>query len=232
MGRRLKQRATGEGQEIEAGWEVATTQLLLHKPLGAISCRVPVYWATHVNQACAAYERLVALHAQVASIPPGDNQIRLIGDEDVVVGLYAAGAEMVSNAVRSVQYLVQAMMQGRPELGSQSIVDRIKDATATLGISVHVDSDDWQGFAEMVRVRDALEHPTDANVYCIDQGQESVPLAWFVSDQSLATYVRYRQWFDGVVRDWEAVAQRPQEVTLTIERGIVSDHPVKKPRTL
>ncbi|MGC2635937.1 MAG: hypothetical protein WA294_02085, partial [Acidobacteriaceae bacterium] len=133
------------------------TQLLLHKPLGAISCRVPVYWATHVNQAHAAYERLVALHAQVAAIPPGDNQIRLIVDEDVVVGLYAAGAEMVSNAVRSVQYLVQAMMQGKPELGSRSIVDRIKDATATLGISVHVDSDNWQGFAEMARVRDALE---------------------------------------------------------------------------
>jgi hypothetical protein len=231
MGRKARTAVTGVGQPHEKGARIAVVQLLLHQPLGMIGYPLPIYWANHVNFAHAGYERLLALHEQIEAIEPWESGVRHVSDEALLIDVYDSGSAMVSNAVRSVQHLAQQMSAfAKVRLTSTTLVDRIKEAGDLVGIDARVGSDGWQGFTEIVRVRDAIEHPETETVYSGEEtGQESVPLAWLISDQGLTAYVRYRGWFDDLARDWKGLLAAQGPATLTVQRGLVSKHAVKKP---
>lgn len=233
MGRSSKMISTGSGIAIEAGANVAVTQLLVHDPLGTIGYFWPIHWACHVNIAHADYERLVAIHEEIAKLDPGPNKVRLVSDELLLRDAYDCGSSMVSNAVRSIRHLTQAMAtHGIAPLTTHRAIEQIKEATAALGIDCRITDPGYDAFGELVRIRDAIEHPTESNVYQgTDSTWDQVPLAWILSDRSVKTYVAYRHWFDLVVRDWKALlAADAQPATLTIERGMASKHPAKKPK--
>jgi hypothetical protein len=223
--------SSGVGLDIKAGDNIAVTQILVHDPLGTIGYFWPVHWACHVNIAHAAYERLATIHEQIAKIAPGPNNMRIISDEALLVETYDCGSSMVSNAVRSVRHLTQAMAtHGIAPLTAHRAIEQIKEATSALGIDCRITDPGYDAFGELVRIRDAIEHPTGSSVYQgTDSGWDQVPLAWLLSDRSLKTYVDYRHWFDLVARDWKSrLVTDAQPSKLTIERGMTSKHPAKK----
>ncbi len=234
MGQGTKLTSTGVGKQVETGWQCAVTQILIHKPLGAVAYPQPRYWACHMNLCHEAYERLLELHAQVEAIPPADSNMRLVFDEPLLFHVYGVGTAMVSNAVRSIQHLAQGMEQASgTQLGSVTVTERIREATALLGLSSHIDHAGYHGFCEMVQIRDAVEHPQASNVYqCDPNDWDKVPLAWLLSDRSLTAYVGYRMWVDVVAADWEAwlAVNKSAAVTLTVERGVESEYSVRNPR--
>lgn len=217
-----------------AGDNFAVIQMLVHNPLGTLAYPWPVHWAVHTNIAYAAYERLSAIHARIAEIAPSEDKMRTVWDEELLVEAYDCGTSMVSNAVRSVRHLAQAMTaQNTPPLTSTRVIDQIREATAAVEIDGRAGHGGYNCLGDIVRVRDAIEHPTASNVYQGDGGTwDQVPLPWLLSDQSLKAYVGYREWIDLISGDWEALlASREGEIKLTVTRGMRSKHPAKKPRS-
>jgi hypothetical protein len=230
-GRSSKMVSSGVGLDIKAGDNVAVTQILVHDPLGAIGYFWPIHWAFHINIAHAAYERLAAIHERVAGLAPGTNNMRIVSDEPLLVEAYDCGSSMVSNTVRSVRHLALAMAtHSRTPLTTHRAIEQIKEATGALGIDCRITDFGYDAFGELVRVRDAIEHPTESNIYQGgDSSWDQVPLAWLLSDRSLKTYVDYRHWFDLVARDWKArLAVDAQPSKLTVKRGMESKYPAKK----
>jgi hypothetical protein len=232
MGKSTKMASTGSGIAIEAGYNLAVTQFLVHDPLGTIGYIWPIHWACHFNLSEAAYKRMIAVHEQVAKIEPGSNNTRLIGDEALLMEAYDSGTSMVSNAVRAVRHLVQQMMAERSEqVTSTRVIDALREVTTSLKIDCRMSNPGYNGLSELVRVRDAIEHPTTANVYQNDSAWDRVPLAWLLSERSLKSYENFRHWLDLIIQDWESLqASNARQVELTVERGVKSNYPAKKPR--
>jgi hypothetical protein len=157
--------------------------------------------------------------------------MRLVSDEALLVEAYDCGSSMVSNTVRSVRHLGLAMAthNGTP-LTTRRAIEHIKEATAALAIDCRMTDLGYDAFGELVRVRDAIEHPGESNIYQdTDSSWDQVPLAWLLSDCSLKAYVNYRHWFDLVARDCMArLAADAQPSKLTVERVMKSKYPAKK----
>jgi hypothetical protein len=233
MGKDTKLTSTGHGQPIAEGWVVAPTQMLVHDPLGCIAYHWPIHWGLHVNIAQAAYERVVAIQERIAKIAPGADKIRLVFDEPLLVDAYDAGTSMVSNAVRSVRHLAEeiARSNGSP-LTPGRVADKIAEATAAVGIDSRTEQPCYQGLAEIIGVRGAIEHPDSTNVYQAGAGWDRVPLAWILSDRSTKAYTRYREWIGAIAADWSAwLDSRAEPATLTVERGMRSRYSAKKTPT-
>jgi len=232
MGKDTKLTSTGHGQPIAEGWVFSVTQTLIHDPLGCIAYPWPTHWACHVNIAHAAYERVVVIQDRVAQIAPNESKIRLAFDEALLLDAYDAGTSMVSNAVRSVRHLAQEIAAKHGQLlTTKRAADNIIEATAAVGIDCRVNQPCYEGLSEIVRVRDAIEHPDATNVYQSDGTTwDKVPLAWILSDRSTKAYVRYREWIDVIAADWKAWQEsQSQPTTLTTQRGMKSRYSAKKP---
>jgi hypothetical protein len=137
---------------------------------------------------------------------------------------------MVGNAVRAVQHLAQRI-EGttNAKLRGQTVQDRINEALRLFtGDDYRVDPD-YAGLSELAEIRDALEHPSAENTYN-DEDWGRVPLAWILSERSIEAWTRFDRWFVRVATAWEGyLAQNPDPGTLTVERGIESRLPLKKP---
>jgi len=215
------------------GAQVAVIQILAHKQYGAIAYRWPRLWVFHDHLAKEAYSRLRKLHKQVLHLPTEQGNARNIFDMKLLCRVYAAGSEMVSNSVRAVQHLAEEMERTskQNQLKGTTAEERIKEATAYFNLDSYQNDTDYQGFVELLRVRDAVEHPKQANVYQGDQNRwDEVPLAWMLSDRSLEAFDRYSRWIKKVAEEWESyVTAHPEPATLTVERGMESLLQTKKP---
>lgn len=181
----------------EVGANVAVTQILAHAQYGSIGYLwTPRLWSYHHEIAVQACDRLRALHQEVLKLDIGPGNMRLIHDPDLLVAVYQAGSEMVSNAVRSAQHLTQDMERLNPDkstLKAATIEDRLKEAAALHELDPHIDAPDYQGLVEINGVRDAIEHPKVANTYQGGQNEwDKVPLAWMISDRSLQAFEAIR----------------------------------------
>jgi hypothetical protein len=173
----------------------------------------------------------ILVHEQIAKIAPGPSHMRIVSDEALLVEAYDCGSSMVSNTVRAVRHIALAMAtHSHTPLATHRAIEQIKEATSALEIDCRLTDPGYDAFGELVRVRDAMEHPSESSIYQgADSGWDQVPLAWLLSDRSLKTYVDYRHWFDLVARDWKArLAADAQPSKLTVERGMKSKYPAKK----
>jgi hypothetical protein len=204
--------------------------MLVHDPLGTIAYAWPIHWRFHLIIADRAYERLATIHNQIEQLPPNNDDIRLVFDEDLLVEGYACGTSMVSNAVRTIRHLAREIFgQTDKPPKSTTAPEEIREATQVAGIDCRLSHPGYDDFGEIVRVRDAIEHPDQSNVYQ-DRAWEQVPLAWLLSHHSLKGFVGFREWLDEIAGDWASLLATEPGATLTVERGMRSRHSAKKPK--
>jgi len=208
-------------------------QVLAHVSYGAIAYGWPRHWEYHFSCAEDASKELAALHDKVLEIEPGKNGIRLVTDYAFLRDVYRAGNDMVSHSVRAVQHLAEEIeREYKTKLVETATVGRINEASALFSRHLYNAEPDYAGICEIIGVRDALEHPQSTNTYSGDAtGWDKVPLAWMLSDRSLAAWGRFEHWFRRVTEDWEHHRAKlsTRLVTLTVERGIESKLQVKNP---
>jgi len=215
-----------------AGALVIPIQTLTHEPLGAIQYKYEKTWAYEANLASACNAQLEELHQQILEIPPGESSIRSIYDPELLMEIYAVGTRMVSHAVRSVQHLAQSIEAATGSTLTQTTaLGRIREALALVGIDDRADTPDYQGFKEIIGIRDAIEHPTLGRDYQADPSKwDQVPLAWIISDRSLKAFKRYDAWFYVLATEWQAyeVANAKPRDLQNVQRGLKSALSTKK----
>ena len=233
MGRKTRLASNPDlGRTHQAGAQVAVIQILAHDQFGAIAYQWPRFWALHANLANEAFTRLQALHEQVLALPLDSSNMRSIYDIPLLQEIYGAGSEMVSQAVRSLQHLAEEMERfKKATLKGTTVEERIGEASAMFGLQSRTGDPEYQGLVELVRIRDAIEHPKATNTYQGDRNRwDEVPLAWMLSDRSIQAFQRYSVWFSNRVDDWEghrsSLPSTP--ATLTVQRGIESKLQSKK----
>lgn len=233
MGKAVKTQGNPElAKPHVAGATVTVFQLLRHAQLGAIAYQWPRMFLFEWGLAAECHEQLIEQHATVVSAPVDSSRMRSISDLEFLASLYDSGSGMVSHSVRAVQQLALEMQRSGPPLTETSVGDRIKEAARALGIDDRSKSPEFQGFIEMVAIRDAIEHPKEENVHQGDENRwDEVPLAWMLSERSLQAFERFDRWFEQVVADWNSYGRaRARPTTLQVaKRGVESALQFKKP---
>jgi hypothetical protein len=232
MGRRSKLRSNPSLADAHAaGAKVYIMQLLVHDRFGAIAYAWPRHWMLHYSAARRGARDLSKCHDKVLQHEPGPNAMRAITDEELLEEVYDAGNTMVSHAVRAVQHLAEEIERNyKTQLRGQTIEERINEAAAlfsTQPYNLHID---YSGLAEVVGVRDALEHPQAGNTHNTDPNAwDRVPLAWMLSNRSLDAWGRFDRWFKRLSGDWDAhLPTLSKPGTITVQRDIESLSPFKK----
>ena len=216
-----------------AGATIALLQTLTHDPFGAIGYSWSEFWLFEAQLADDSFDKLKALHQRVFELPLDASTMRSIHDKELLKAIYAAGTDMVSHATRSVQHLAECMERVKgTTLRETNATGRIREAVALFGLDDHSTDPGYQGFVELLGIRDAVEHPTRERIFQGDPSQwDKVPLAWLISDRGLKAFERHSSWLHLLVDDWEAYCQANlQPKTLVIgSRGLKSIMPAKKP---
>jgi hypothetical protein len=219
-------------QAHEVGAAVSVIQTLVHSIYGTMHYPLIRLWRLHLQMAVEAATDLEQLHRKVLEIPVADSNSRMVANEDLLLEVYSAGTKMVGNAIRAIQHLSQEIEHdfGMNNV-SQNASERIKASARRLGLPTITEMSGYDGLAEMVSIRNAIEHPQATNVHQDDERQwDEVPLAWMLSDRGLLAFARFREWFETLVSDIDTVrATIPQRtVQLTVVRGIESKNSAKK----
>ncbi len=213
------------------GATVTLTQDLNHAQYGGVAYQWFRLMIVELALAEQSRDHLRDQHSVVLAMPVDVSNIRTIDDLDFLADVYDAGSGMVSHVVRAVQHLaVEMQREGQPLLAT-TVADRLQEAARGLGINDCSDEPDYQGFVEIVRIRDAIEHPRDENLYQGDKNRwDEVPLAWMLSERGLQAYERFERWITRVADDWNAYLQaHPRTITFdVVKRGVESLLPAKK----
>ena len=217
------------------GATIAPLQTLTHDPFGAIGYSWSEFWLFEAQLAEDSFDKLKALHQTIFELPLGPSAMRSIHDRELLKAIYAAGTDMVSHAARSVQHLAECMERVKgTALRETTATGRIKEAAALFDLDDHQTDPGYQGFVELLNIRDAIEHPTQARVFTGDPSEwDKVPLAWLISDRGLKAFELHDSWLGLVVNDWTTYCQANlQPKTLTVlTRGLKSILSAKKPPT-
>ena len=231
MARSIRTGPVGEARPHQDGSPIYVIQMLVHEPVGALAYHFGAHWPQHAQLAHDAAERLEATHAQLVRIPELSGNVRQV-PEETAAAAYEAGTAMVSNVARTIRHLAATIVfQAGGTVSWGRLLDELRDTTTAVGIDPRIDIAGHHALAEMVVIRDAIEHPQPANMYeASDSGWDKVPLAWILSNRSLAAYENYVPWLNALTADWTAwLDARPQvPTTLTVQRGTGSRYPMKK----
>lgn len=233
MGRNTKIQSNADLAKPHAsGARVEVIQLLAHAQYGAIAYLWPRLWVIELNLAQDSFEQLQELHLEVLKLPIDSSNMRNVHDLDFLKDIYGAGGDMVSHASRAVQHLAEEMERvGKVTLQTTTAMERIKEGVVFFGLNDHGADPSYQGLVEILRIRDAVEHPRAGNIYQGDRNRwDEVPLAWMLSERGLQAYERFTSWFELIATDWARyLVEHPEPATLTVERGIESTLQAKKP---
>jgi hypothetical protein len=208
-------------------------QILTHNQLGAVGYFLPRYWVFHAHMAEKAANRLVALHRQLAQFPVNaTSAIRSIEDMTYIEEVYKAGTSMVIDIVLALQHLCEGIERTlNIQLRESTLNGRLKEALGAAVLTEPTTRPGYAKFVELEAIRDAIEHPKGTHTYNPAPGQwDQVPLAWFLSERSLAAFGGCSQFVKSIADDWQQRAEdldAPAE--LTVERGVYSQRQFKKP---
>lgn len=220
--------------EHPTGGKVEVMQPVVHERLGALGYIWPRHWVDHLRRADAAYERLVELHDRLEDVPLGTDNRRLLPVDDYLFDVYGVGTDMVVNVALTMQHLAEEIERHTtPVADPGPVAERVRNAAATAGLGPPATRPGWDGFVEIARIRDAIEHPKPGNTYNALDGQwDRVPLAWMLSERPLAAYGRFGSLVEWLAGEWETTRERLKKPgTLTVsKRGLRSELPAKKQR--
>lgn len=234
MGKDQKLRSDpARAREHAADVPVNIVQILTHNQLGAVSYFLPRYWVIHAHMAEKAANQLVELHRQLVQFPVNaTNAIRSIEDMTYIEAVYGAGTGMVINIVLALQHLCEEIERTlKIQLRESTLNGRLKEALGAAVLAEPTTRPGYAKFVELEAIRDAIEHPKGTKTYNPAPGQwDQVPLAWFLSERSLAAFGGCSQFVKSIADDWQ---QRTKELDtpaeLTVERGVYSQRQFKKP---
>lgn len=221
------------------GTPLYIVQQLQHRPLGTIGYHiVRDYWKLYADIADAGRAALRQAHRRVEQLPVDDTNSRLIRDMDLIVEVHYAGTLMVLHALLALQHLCDAIERATDGEwdGRGGIRERVDYAATALGLRKIRRESGYDGFNELLQVREAIEHPKPGNAYApAEENWERVPMAWMLSERPFAAYDSYIRW-RAVLES--ARARHADEhrtlggtVTLRVERGIKSTRQARKPRS-
>ena len=231
MGRKTKLESNAAlAKPHSVGAKINVIQVLAHSEFGAISYLWPKHWVFEIHLADKAFAKLEALHQELLKLPVNNSNMRMVSNFELLEDIFCAGSDMVSHAARAIQHLCECMERemGR-DLIAMSSTERIKEATAFFGLDDFNEHNGYQGFIEILRIRDAVEHPKMANILRGGNEWDEVPLAWMMSERGLQAYTKFDSWFELIVEEWGVYSEshsRPME--LTLKRGIMSKLQSKK----
>ena len=138
MGR--TQKLTGDPTKArphEAGASVIVVQTLAHNRLGAISYSWPRQWVFHARAAQAAFGELTALHQRLVEFPVHEpTAMRSILDMDYLEAVYRAGAQMVIEAILTLQHLCEEIERGvKVQLQEPTLDGSLREALQNAGMT-------------------------------------------------------------------------------------------------
>jgi hypothetical protein len=215
----------------DAGSQISVLQVLVHDQYGTIAYLWPRHWALHMNSALLARDELLASHGTVLALPVGSDDMRSIYDLDLIQRLYQEGCQMVLESVLAVQHFCEEIERGTGTPPSDAeLTERLESALSAAGIAIDKKSADYAAFVELLKTRNAIEHPKPSSTYSGDANDwDRVPLAWLISDRSLKAFAKFEELFGDLVDRWqERSATLAQPSTLTVERGLRSTRQHKK----
>lgn len=219
--------------EHAAGSTVMVTHVLEHDPLGTIMYPWQAnLWALHYRAVTAAVARLNDSADQLGGFEVRGG-IRGVWDDDYLEAVYCAGVDATVGACLAVQHLCQRIeTYARTTPVDGSLADRLRACTNPIEIDATV-IPGYSSLAEIVRVRRAIEHPTENTAYPSGEGSwDQAPIAWMLSERCLRTMKSFLSWFESLVEAWDEWMERqpPSPGTLQLGmRGVTSRRPYKKP---
>lgn len=221
------------------GTPIYIVQQLQHRPLGTIGYHViRDYWKLHADIADAGRAALEQAHRRVEQIPVDDTNSRRIRDMDLLVEVHYAGNLMVLHAILALQHLCDAIERAtdREWDGRGGTRERLDHAATALGLKKVRHKSGYDGFNEILQVREAIEHPKPEHAYApAEENWERVPMAWMLSERPLVAYDKYIRWRAVLetARTRHADEHRKAGGTLTlqVERGVKSTRQARRPRS-
>lgn len=216
-----------------AGAKITLVQPALHHTYGALFVPRPNYWRLHLETADHRARELAELDRRVLSLPMEKSDSRTLDDELTQL-LYRVGSDLILQTVLTLQQLVleiELAAKIQPHAGD-NLNTRLGNALKATGFAGDLGKDERYGqFAELQRVRDAIEHPAETNVYNPDQARwDEVPLAWIASGKALRAFELTRDLIAEIERHYADLRKKSARPgTLEVERGLRALHPFKKP---
>ena len=233
MGR--KHRYTSDAalaKEHAGGTTVTVAQPSEHESLGSILIVWPRYWAFHYEDAKDGHQRLMAAHEDVLQVDPDASASRMV-DIDLGGRVYRAGVQMVLGSILAVQHLceeVERVCKKQWSDGS-TLTERLAHAGQVSRLGNPKSLSGYEGFVELQRQRDAIEHPKHENTYNASGDWDRVPIAWMVSERPRKAFDRFGEWFESLAELWLSRRDelaRPGALDIEL-RGLRSDRQFKKP---
>lgn len=216
------------------GASVTVIQLLEHDPFGTIAFPWQANtWAHHYDATALAVDRLDELSPHVLAVEVDSAGSRVLTEESLLRAIYQTGTSGVINAYLAVQHYCERLESiTHAPIHDGAPRERLLACTQSIGLDA-TDHRAYWSLAEVVRVRNAIEHPQAQTSYAGENGTwDRVPLAWMISNRSVKTLRCFLEWFDYLAAGLIEFERnpKPQIVTLDIGmRGVVSDAPAKKP---
>lgn len=216
-----------------AGAKITLVQPALHGTYGALLVPRPNYWRIHLTTAERLYEELRDLDRRVLALPVQKSDSRTV-DADLAVALYTVGTDLIVQTILAVHQLVlelelTAKVASHP---GDNLNTRLVSVLKATGYARDLGVDDRYGqFGELQRVRDAIEHPAERNVYNPIGGEwDAVPLAWIASGKALHAFAMTRDLIGEIERHYAQLRERTARPgSFDVQRGMRSLHQVKKP---
>lgn len=233
-GKRHRLRADADqAKHHSVGASVTVIQFLEHDPFGTIAFPWQAdIWTHHYDATATAVDRLNELSALVLAVDVDSAGFRVLTEESLLRDIYQAGTSGVINAFLAAQHYcerLESITQVPNHEGA--LKERLAACTQSIGLDATNHPAYWS-LAEVVRVRNAIEHPQAHTSYAGENGTwERVPLAWMISNRGVETLGCFLEWFeylaDGLIKLERS--RHPEVVTLDLGmRGVVSDAPSKK----
>lgn len=212
-------------------------QHAIHKQMGTITHEHRNLWTLHYALAAGGYRQLCGLHELLLRREVTPNHDRMLSADDphdLVPPIYYSGTQMVINVMLTMQHFCHYLELAAEncEGEGEDVRRRMDSSFKRLGLTLDETQPGYQALMRMHKVRDAVEHPKQGNVFSAHPTDwDRVPLNWFLTEQPIKMFHEWDQWLGErleEVRQYFAI-RGPVVQTLTVVRGVRSDHQFKKP---
>lgn len=206
----------------------------IHDELGPLWVSQVGHASVHAVWAGQLRGELTKLEARIEALPIQSSGGRQVGDADLVANLYLVGSNIVIHTVLLLHHLVLRLEALSPaSTGREDIKDRLNAVLRRLGYRGLTDDPRYPALSEILRVRDAIEHPSPENTFIAEDTSlwDRVPLTWIAAGRAGKTFDQAIKLLEDISAFATKVERRRKGTrTLHVRRGIKALNPAKKPR--
>jgi hypothetical protein len=233
MGRKIKVISEPTLAEPHAaGASVQVLQPSLHDPFGLLYITWPCYWTIHVTAAVTGLKDLKLANARILELQIDKSNSRLISDIEFIRQLYTNGTRVITDIILAFEHIVleiERIAKLPMIIHNTNLNERLVRASKSIQFSDIPASHSYERFAEMQTIRDAIMHPSEDNVYNVDWPK--VPIAWIASNKCIVSCEHCIGLLLKLAEKWQIHKRNYEKpATVTVRRGIKSQHSTKKNR--